>query len=186
MDELEIIYYHIVDEKALQIRIDYNLFEKNIDMQNLCNKMGFILVKFSSLNEFQLKLISQNDQNDGFKVTYMGKNYIFYNDLMSETRKRYTIGHEIEHCTDTIHPSKKYKEKIADHFSRSLLIPKCILIEENYDDPYKVANDFNVSLAAAKNALDVAIKWKHHPNFKYSKTEELYLKLYKEFLTKRK
>ena len=47
MDELEIEYYHIVDEKALQIRIDYNLLEKDIDIYSLCKKIGLVLVKYS-------------------------------------------------------------------------------------------------------------------------------------------
>ena len=38
MDEFEIEYYYIVDEKALQIRMDYNLFEKDIDIYSLCKK----------------------------------------------------------------------------------------------------------------------------------------------------
>lgn len=29
MDDVELEYYKIVDDKALQIRIDYNIFEKN-------------------------------------------------------------------------------------------------------------------------------------------------------------
>ena len=40
MDDLEIEYYHIADDKALQIRIDYNLFDKNIDIYSLYKKWG--------------------------------------------------------------------------------------------------------------------------------------------------
>ena len=47
MDELEIEYYHIVDEKALQIRMNYNLFDNNVDIYSLCKKMGLVLVKYS-------------------------------------------------------------------------------------------------------------------------------------------
>lgn len=57
MDDLEIEYYHIADDKALQIRIDYNMFEKNIDVFRLCKRMGLVLVKYSSLNYEQLTLL---------------------------------------------------------------------------------------------------------------------------------
>ncbi len=183
MDDLEIEYYHKVDDKALQIRIDYNMFEKNIDVFLLCKKMGIVLVKYSSLNKVQYTLLRDTyGQNDGLTIKINNRQYIFYNDDMIESRTRFTIGHEIDHITDNIHPNEKYEEKVADHFARSLLIPECVLIYEGYDDPYKVADDFNVSLEAATNALASATKWKNHPKFKYTKKEIEYLKLYREYL----
>lgn len=187
MDDLEIEYYHIADDKALQIRIDYNLFDKNIDIYSLYKKMGIVLVKYSSLNYEQLTLlIDTYCLKDGLTIKINNTNYVFYNDKEIETRTRFTLAHEIDHITDTIHPSEKYKEKVADHFARSLLIPQCVLIYEHYDDPYKVANDFNVSIPAATNALKSARKWYNHPNFKFAEKEKEYLKLYKEFLKKNK
>ena len=179
MDESEIEYYHIVDDKALQIRMDYNLFEKDIDMYLLLKMMGIVLVKYSSLNKVQYTLIRDiYGQNDGLSIKRNGSYYVFYNDNMIETRTRYTLAHEIDHITDTIHPNEKYIEKVADHFARSLLMPECVLIYENYNDPYKVADDFNVSLSAATYALESALKWKSHPNFKFTEKEIEYLKLY--------
>ena len=179
MDEIEIEYYHIVDDKALQIRLDYNLFEKDIDIYLLLKMMGIVLVKYSSLNKGQYTLIRDiYGLNDGLSIKRNGSYYVFYNDNMIGTRTRYTLAHEIDHITDTIHPNEKYIEKAADHFARSLLIPQCVLIYENYNDPYKVADDFNVSYSAAKYALDSALKWKNHPNFKFTEKETKYLKLY--------
>lgn len=149
MDELEIEYYHKVDEKALQIRIDYSMFENNMDVFLLCKRMGLVLVKYSSLDLVNYTLIRDiYGQNDGLTIKRGNSYYVFYNDNMIETRTRFTLAHEIDHFTDTIHPSEKYEEKVADHFARSILIPKCVLIYENYSDPYKVADDFNVSLEA--------------------------------------
>jgi Zn-dependent peptidase ImmA (M78 family) len=183
MDELEIEYYHIVDDKALQIRLDYNLFEKDIDIYLLLRMMGIVLVKYSSLNKVQFTLIRDiYGQNDGLSIKRNGSYYVFYNDNMIETRTKYTLAHEIDHITDNIHPIEKYIEKVADHFARSLLIPQCVLIYENYNDPYKVADDFNVSYSAATYALESAIRWKNHPNFKFTEKEIEYLKLYKKYL----
>ena len=183
MDELEIEYYHKVDEKALQIRIDYSMFENNMDVFLLCKRMSLALVKYSSLDLVKYALIRDvYGQNDGLTIKRDNSYYVFYNDNMIEIRTRFTLAHEIDHFTDTIHPSEKYEEKVADHFARSILIPKCVLIYENYNDPYKVADDFNVSLEAATNALSSAMKWKNHPKFKYTKKELEYLKLYKENL----
>jgi Zn-dependent peptidase ImmA (M78 family) len=182
MDELEIEYYDIVDDKALQIRIDYNLFGNNIDIYSLCKKMGLVLVKYSSLNYEQLTIIANKYcLNDVLTITKNNSNYIFYNDNIIESRTRFSLAHEIDHITDTIHPSNKYKEKIADHFARSLLIPKCVLIYENYNDPYKVVADFNVSYSAATYALESALRWKNHPKFKYTEKEIEFLKLYKKY-----
>ena len=182
MDEIEIEYYHIVDDKALQIRIDYNLFEKEIDMYSLCKKMGLVLVKYSSLDYERLKLLTEKYcLNDALTIKRNNSNYIFYNDTIKELRTRFSLAHEIEHITDNIQVKENYQEKVANHFARSLLIPKCVLIYENYNDPYKVADDFNVSLSAATNALNVALKWKNHSNFKYTEKEIEYLKLYKKY-----
>lgn len=183
MDELEVEYYHKVDDKALQIRMDYNLLEKNIDIFLLCKKMGLVLVKYSSLDIVKCALIRDTyDQNDGLTIKMNNTYYVFYNDNMIETRTRFTLAHEIEHITDTLHPNEDYEEKVADHFARSLLIPECVLIYENYNDPYKVADDFNVSISAATYALNSALKWKNHPNFKYSEKDIEYLKLYDQYL----
>lgn len=186
MDELERKYYHIADDKALQIRMDYNLFEKNIEIYYLCKKIGLVLVKYSSLDRLKYTLIKDvYHQNDGLTIKNNNSYYIFYNDKHAETRIRFTLAHEIDHITDTIHSDEKYKEKIADHFARSLLIPNCVLIYENYNDPYKVANDFNVSISAATNALNSALKWKNHPKFKFSEKEIEYLHLYKKNIIKK-
>ena len=182
MDELEIEYYRIVDDKALQIRMDYNLFENDIDISLLLKMMGIVLVKYSSLNYEQLTiLVDKYCLNDALTITKNNSNYIFYNDNIIESRTRFSLAHEIDHITDTIHPSNKYKEKVADHFARSLLIPECVLIYENYNDTYKVADDFNVSYSAATYALESALRWKSHPNFKFTEKEIEYLKLYKNY-----
>ena len=183
MDDLEIEYYRIADDKALQIRIDYNFFDNNIDIYSLYKKMGLVLVKYSSLNYEQLTLLIDNYcLKDGLTIKINNIDYAFYNDKEIETRKRFTLAHEIDHITDTNNIKEDYKEKVADHFARSLLIPRCLLIYENYDDPYKVANDFNVSLSAAQFALESAQKWKNHPKFKYTEKEIEYLKLYKKYI----
>ena len=183
MDELEIEYYHIVDEKALQIRMNYNLFDNNVDIYSLCKKIGLVLVKYSSLNYEQLTIIADKYcLNDALTLTKNNTNYIFYNDKVIESRIRFSLAHEIDHITDNILPNEKYIEKVADHFARSLLIPKCVLIYENYNDPYKVADDFNVSYSAATYALESALKWKNHPNFKFTVKETEYLKLYKKYI----
>lgn len=99
---------------------------------------------------------------------------------INNKNKQYKL--EIDYITDTNKIKEDYKEKVADHFARSLLIPRCLLIYENYDDPYKVADDFNVSYSAAKYALESALRWKKHPNFKFTEKEIEYLKLYKKYI----
>jgi len=181
MDELEFEYYHKADEKALQIRLDYSMFEKNIDIFLLCKKIGLVVVKYSSLNRVTLTKIKDiYSQNDGLTIRKNNINYIFYNDNLPETRIRFTLAHEIGHFTDTNHLSEEYEEKVAKHFARSLLVPRCVLIYKNYNDPCKVVDDFNVSLSAARYALKSAQKWKNHPKFNYTEKEIEFLKLYKK------
>lgn len=144
--------------------------------------MGIILIKYSQLRKYDVNLLSnQYDLNDALTIIKKDEkgqvvNYLFYNDFMALVRQRFSISHEIWHIVNPGSEKCEYDEKTADHFARSLLVPKCILINEKYDDYLRVSSEFDVSSDASNNALISAMKWSKHPNFDYTEKEKEFLK----------
>lgn len=50
--------YQRVDEMALRLRIDYCHFEKRLDVFKLAEQLNMALIKYSSLTEKQLEVIT--------------------------------------------------------------------------------------------------------------------------------
>ncbi len=190
MNEIEKYLYDEIDDKSLQIRIDYNIYEKKIDLFKLCDFLNITLIKYGDLSETQLLAINDKyNLNDGLSLIFYSKgkinNYLFYNESKPESRLRFTICHEIYHILNDNVISESLDEILADHFSRNLLIPKCLLIHEKYDDVYKVVKDFGVSYDAANYALDSALKWYNSKRYHITKVEEEFLKMYDELKIKK-
>lgn len=92
------------------------------------------------------------------------------------------MAHEIKHiiCNESNPMSKD--EMMADHFARSLLVPSCILIAENYQEVSDVSRDFNISRQSAKYALKAAMNRFYFSKFQYSKLELEYIEKYEKML----
>lgn len=180
MDELEKELYKKADEQALQLRLDYGYCDKKIDVFELCKKLNIKLVKYSSLNQVH-KEYAINSSNDGLGIfTKRNKKIhewsIYYNDEIKTERIRFTIGHEIGHGICEFYIPKELEEKVFDHFSRELLVPKCLLIKEGYENAFDISKDFEVSLMVANNALRAANNWKMNEFFKFKEQEIEFLK----------
>jgi len=180
--------YDIIDNIALQLRLDYNHLNQYLDVFKLASQLNITLTKYTSLSNSQIDAISKfyNFVNDGFTIIKHNSKkeyefYTFYNDTLSNERVRFTIAHEIKHvvCLD-INLSEK-EEALADHFARQLLAPTCLL------EPYlgdfmhisNIAKDFGISYEAAKYAYSSAYNRFNSIKFKYTR-EEI------EFLNKQK
>lgn len=154
--------YEKVDKMALRLRIDYNHFEKRLDVFKLAKQLNMVLIKYSSLSDEQLKTISGLEElNDGFTIIRKKKGnyefYTFYNDQIGSARIRLTIAHEIKHVVFLeFNPSEK-DEDLANHFARYILAPTCLVM------PYigcfsqmEITDDFDISYEAACNAYNAA------------------------------
>ena len=153
--------YEIVDKMALRLRMDYNHFEKNLDIFKLAKQLNIVLIKYSSLNEDQLDTIKRLELNDGFTITRKAesKNEIctFYNDLIGNARIRLTIAHEIKHIVFLEKQADEKEEDLANHFARYILAPTCLIMPYVKDSsPYEITQDFDISYEAACNAFSAA------------------------------
>lgn len=184
MDEIEIELYRKADEYALQLRIDYEFYDKKIDVFMLCEKLNITLVRYSFMTNEKKDCVKKYNLIDGLTRTVQLQGYIcsflLYNDLQITERIRFTICHEIGHLVCDFNIPKEYEEKVMDHFARELLAPKCLLVEENYSKYTSVASDFEMSYLAANFALKSAKSWKKHKKFHYTKQELEFLNLYKK------
>lgn len=150
--------YQIVDEMALRLRIDYSHFEKRLDVFKLAKQLNMILIKYSSLNEEQLKVIKSNEElKDGFTIFKKEngeyKFYTFYNDSIGDARTRLTIAHEIKHVVFLEENPTEKEEDLANHFARYILAPSCLIMPYiGYFSPMKLVYDFDISYEAAYNA----------------------------------
>ena len=182
--------YEEVDRMALRIRCDYGHFDKFLDVFLLAEQLNIELIKYSSLTEKQLEVISSHQElKDGFTVfIYCDGEYKFktyYNDKMNIERIRLTIAHEIKHVIYLEKEPTKKDEDLANHFARYLLAPTCAVVP--YVDHFNitaVADDFGLSIEAASNAYNAAetkIKANKTPLKKY---EQEFMNEYKDMYSR--
>lgn len=154
--------YQKVDEMALRLRIDYCHFEKRLDVFKLAKQLNMALIKYSSLTEKQLEVITSKEElRDGFTIFKMKNGeyefYTFYNDSIGDARIRLTIVHEIKHVVFLEENPTEKDEDLANHFARYILAPTCLVMP--YIDRFQVMElvyDFDISYEAACNAYKSA------------------------------
>lgn len=177
--------YEKLDKMALRLRIDYGHLNSRLDVFKLAKQLNIVLIKYSSLNEKQLKVISDSEElKDGFTIIRKKKDeyefYTFYNDQIGSARIRLTIAHEIKHVVFLeFNPTEK-EEDLANHFARYLLAPTCLVMPyvEQFS-PMEVINDFDVSFEAACNAYNAAERRMSHNRAKLCDYEEDFIAEFK-------
>lgn len=154
--------YQKMDEVALRLRIDYCHFEKRLDVFKLAKQLNMILIKYSSLTEEQLEVITSKEElKDGFTV-FKKKNckyefFTFYNDSIGDSRIRLTIAHEIKHVVFLEENPTDKDEDLANHFARYILAPSCLVMPYiDRSQIIKIVCDFDISYEAASNAYKSA------------------------------
>lgn len=174
--------YRKLDKDAIQLRIDYCCFSKSLDVFSLARKLGMVLIPYSSLTAKQLNVLKKYSEKvkDGFSI--MGvidgewRCYTFYNDSVSPYRQRFTIAHEIKHFVYGETDPNDEQEDLANHFARYLMAPCCLVIPYVGLSPFEVADDFDISLDAASNALKAARNRSCLETFNFHDFERRFLK----------
>lgn len=140
-----------------------------VDVFLLAKKLGMRLVKFSDLDEYEMKQLAQwgiTDDTDGFYALAVKSGvlvpYIYYNDGKKRERIRFTILHEIAHHVLEHHQQSVLAEAEANFFAKYLIAPP-VLVEKIYlCGCTDIATQFDVSAECAWNAFDYYQKWKRH------------------------
>ena len=153
--------YELIDNTALQVRLDYGYLEKTLDVFSLAKDLNMILIKYSSLTKEQLNQIKGYEETkDGFTImrTVNGelKFYTCYNDNVGAYRIRFTIAHEKKHVVFLEKEPTDKQEDLANHFARYILAPTCLVMQYFGKLPEDIMFDFDISYEAATNALSAA------------------------------
>lgn len=167
--------YDDIEEKAYSVLIDYQRYQFPIDVFQLCRDMNITLIKYSSLSN-ENQEICLNRSEKGFYSFTLDKPIIFYNDMIkSEANIRFIIAHEIKHyvCHDI--EENDDVEILANHFAKTLLCPKALLISLKDLDIFDVINKFDVSQEVAIYALNGIKKRKRYYGDSIFAYEKAYL-----------
>ncbi len=150
--------YRELDEKALRSRLDYDLLDDRLDMDDLARKASVTLVPYSSLPDKAQVFIEEKREklNDGFFIKRNTDAFpmIFFNDRVEpQTRIRFTLAHEFKHFVFDDRNGDR-DEEAANHFARQMLIPTCLVmmyLRRGYE-AWDLSFRFDVSLQVAENA----------------------------------
>lgn len=130
--------FNYIEEKAVNLLKENKLHRPNFDIHKLAEKMNVKL---------EAKVLGDNVS--GFFVMTDTQKVITYNSRDALTRQRFTIAHEIGHCllhskeqpifidkaptvlyrNDASSTGEDYKEREANAFAASLLMPKELVVE---------------------------------------------------------
>lgn len=176
--------YRLLDQTALQLRLDYDFLDDDLNVFQLANKMNVALVPYSEVNLKAKNFILDNKDkmNDGFFTLENGRYApkIFYNDKAAYKRIKFTISHELEHYVFNDADDGEYEEAKANHFARQLLIPNCLVIMHILKgvDEYDLISKFNVSSEVASIAYTHAQKRINYRGYKLEDYEIDFMKAY--------
>lgn len=165
--------YDDIEEIAYRVLIDYQRYQFPIDVFQLCRDMNITLIKYSSLDKDNQKICLDRSEKGFYSFTPY-KPIIFYNDMIkSEANIRFTIAHEIKHyvCHDL--EENDAVETLANHFAKTLLCPKVLLIHLKDLDIFDVINKFDISQEVAIYTLNgIENRKRYHGDsiFAYEKT----------------
>ncbi|MBQ9046675.1 MAG: hypothetical protein IJ120_02135 [Solobacterium sp.] len=150
--------YDRIDRLARNILIDYGITRFPLDMFDLCKKMGFIVVPYSSYekNEEALQLLLKKSK-DGFyfpacngmppQIIYNDK----YGDHLTPARIQSTLGHEIKHILEE--DTTDEEDDLCDHFARYLRCPIPIVIHLGLSTEMELISYFQISSTQAQITL---------------------------------
>lgn len=154
--------YDEIKQAVAYVYKTYHIKKYPIDAFGLCEKMGIILIPYTSL--------SQKERNrafaispDGFFVEHEDKGTInlaiFYNDDRMPERIRFTILHEIGHIVLEHMEHSDVAEAEANFFAKYAIAPPPIVHLFNPEDPYDIVETFGLSFECAWNVMNYYKKW---------------------------
>lgn len=173
-------YEYIIGE-IVNMLIKCNVTEYPIDVYDIAKKLGIILKPYLPFGRENEKLSKMSD--DGFAVIVADKEYIYYDDTVQESRKRWTIMHEIAHlllghkinCLMPIQDEKYLKEteKEANYYAKYALAPLPLIYSINPSCAKDIENKFKLSHEASLYVYNLYLKWlrRHLKIGKYSDYE---------------
>lgn len=177
----------LTDERLEQIKKSvvkmYEYFEINcvpISAFEIATKMGIKVIPYSAYGE-KIKSLMLKESKDGFVVTYKGKFCICYNDEINNYgRVNNTIMHEIGHIVLKHSQDSELAEKEVKFFAKYALAPPVLIHKLKLKDVASISKAFDISIEAARYALEYYSKWLAYGGRKYTSYELKTLEIFKK------
>lgn len=143
--------YDRMCQLAIDIILDYDIKKYPLDMDWLCDRMGFNLVPYSSYENKKDLLLKKSF--DGFSnyANQKIKPTIFYNDMygnITAARISQTKGHEIKHIIER--DCDDMEDDLCDFFSKFLRCPTPYVMYLGITDICEIVSMFKISYEQAR------------------------------------
>lgn len=154
---MDYIKYRKSRNASWQILIDNHVHTLPVCVSRICKNMDIPLVKYSDARDV-IKSLRYEEyilSNDGF--TYKGT--VFYNELCTIQRRRFTAMHEVGHivrghqkslCNREPSQNDNPLEQEANVFASRILAPACVLWGIGVTSAEQIAELCNISIQSAQ------------------------------------
>ncbi len=171
--------YEEIKKIVVDLFIKYDVSCVPISAFELATKMGIKVIPYSAIHRTKRYLLVKKSE-DGFCVEKKpGEWYIYYNDEKDYGRINNTIMHEIGHIVLDHSEDSELAEKEVRFFAKYALVPPVLVHKFNLNDPYGIADVFEVSFEAAGYALSYYRKWLQYGSSEYTDYELAMLNLFR-------
>ena len=151
--------YEEIKRIIVDLFVKYDVTCVPVNGFELATKMGIKIIPYSAI-PFTKRYLLFKKSEDGFCAEKtLGEWYIYYNDEMDYGRINNTIMHEIGHIVLDHSEDSELAEKEVRFFAKYALVPPVLVHKLKLNDPYDIADVFDVSFEAACYALSYYRKW---------------------------
>lgn len=157
--------YQQARDAAWQLLIDCGISELPVSVSAICRQLGYPLYSYRKAAKAiaAAGLSNQCRTSDGFTFVTGGKTYIFYSDICTPARQRFTVAHELGHIIlghvgegqHTLRnrepsPSDDPAETQANQFAARILAPACVLRALGVTTAEEISRVCGISMQAAE------------------------------------
>ena len=182
------VEYDEMVELALELLMDYEIYDFPLNLDLLAQKLNIKLMKYSEFDKKEFRFLVKKSPS-GFTIKKKDINSyvkydLLYNDINdNEARNRFTIAHEIghimkEHFGESVNEND---ETLCDYFAKCLLAPQCLIISRKEFDIDTIITNYNVSRTVAANWLEAINNRMYYGKDCLSQKEKEYLKRIKKY-----
>ena len=154
--------YQRIEQKVVELYRKLNIRSFPIKPHEIAEKLGYSLIPYSRLTKKKRDTlrtigagISVRDKN--------GKYRIFYEDIDTYERQRFTIMHEIGHIQLGHREDSELAEKCANYYAPYALAPSPIIGLYKCEDFMEVAIRFGMSQEGGMYAFERFSRWRNIP-----------------------
>lgn len=170
--------YEEIKQIAVDLLVKYHVSCVPVNGFEIATKMGIKVIPYSVISENKRWLLLKKS-DDGFSVEKnIGEWYIYYNEKKDYCRINNTIMHEIGHIVLDHSEDSELAEKEVKFFAKYTLVPPVLVHKLKLDNPFDIAETFEVSFEVACYAYSYYKKWLQYGSLEYTKYELTLLNLF--------